>query len=92
MMSRAAITVALNSATPERCFTYMHLIITPLRNRMSTPMLDALMRIALNEYSDDDIMQAMKIWWNAGDPDRIWRKINVRFVSDDVAFASKVIF
>ena len=90
LVAGAAVTVCVATSSPERCFSQMHLINTPLRNRLTPEMLDALMRIAMASWSDDDILGAVKLWWNAGDPDRTRRRVDLRFAPDSIVLDSDV--
>ena len=48
-----AVTIAVGTASPERSFSILNLVKTRLRNRLSQPMLDALLRINLSlDFSD----------------------------------------
>ena len=46
-LAEIALVIAVGTSSPERTFSAVTLIKTPLRNRMSPPMLDALLRIKL---------------------------------------------
>ena len=46
-LAKIAITITVSTASCERGFSLMKLLLTRLRNRMSQEMLDALMRINL---------------------------------------------
>lgn len=47
LIALIAISIAVGTASPERAFSVLKIVKTRLRNRMSQPMLDALMRINL---------------------------------------------
>jgi hypothetical protein len=47
LLAMTALVVAVGTTSPERTFSAVSLIKTPLRNRMGPPMLDALLRIKL---------------------------------------------
>lgn len=63
LVAKICLTVAVGTASNERSFSLLHLIVTPLRNRISQPMLDALMRIVLSgDYSIKDVEKSVQ-WW-----------------------------
>lgn len=47
LLAIIAVTIAVSTASCERAFSVMNLIMTKLRSRMSQEMLDALMRIKI---------------------------------------------
>jgi hypothetical protein len=59
LMAILSLTICVGTASCERGFSSMHTIMVPLRNRISPVKLDALMRIAQYELSDDDIDRAI---------------------------------
>ena len=67
LLALIAISIAVGTASPERAFSVLKIIKTRLRNSMSQPMLDALMRINLLLNFDEllDILPdiARKLKW-----------------------------
>lgn len=69
VLAEIALTITVSTASPERGFSVLKLIVTRLRNRLSQPMTDALMRVKLlggdqlNEKSIDEIADE---WYKAG--------------------------
>jgi hypothetical protein len=65
VLAEISLAITVSTASPERGFSLLKLIVTRLRNRLSQPMVDALMRIKLLKASnliDDDVDQISKKW------------------------------
>ena len=66
LFAEIAVTIGITTASCERGFSLMKLIMTRLRSRLSQPMLDALMRINLmaGSMTDQDFFDCVRAWYN----------------------------
>lgn len=67
ILMQIAMTLLIHTTSNERGFSLLHRIMVPLRNRITTPLLDALMRIAQygNPLSDADYAEFVEYWHGA---------------------------
>ena len=73
ILARVALTITVSTASPERGFSQMKLIMTRLRTCLSQPMLDALMRLKLlaaNNMSEKEFLQCVFEWFHQTDARR----------------------
>lgn len=63
---RIAVTHLVHTSTNEQLFSSLNLIMTKLRNRLSQPMLDALMRIAWypDKIENCDLEDMVDFWFS----------------------------
>jgi hypothetical protein len=65
-LAKVALTITVSTSTAERGFSLLRLIMPRLRNRLSQPMLDALMRINLLGgalLKQEDIFRIVDLWY-----------------------------
>jgi len=60
-----AITLLIHTTTNERSFSPLHLIMNNLRNRITVPLLDALMRISMHPLGlTEEDFSVFVPWWH----------------------------
>lgn len=61
-----ALTLIIHTTSNERGFSLLHLIMTNLRNRITVPLLDALMRVKQwpEKLTDADFDEMVQYWRN----------------------------
>ena len=79
LFAEIAVTIGITTASCERGFSLMKLIMTRLRSRLSQPMLDALMRINLmsGSMTDQDLFACVRAWY-----DKKSRRVAVSYHDD----------
>ena len=66
VLMQIAITLLIHTTTNERSFSLLHLIMNNLRNRITVPLLDALMRISMYSVplTDEDFAHFVTQWYS----------------------------
>lgn len=65
VLMQIALTLIIHTTSNERAFSLLHNIMTNLRNRITVPLLDALMRIKQwpTDLTDDDFNDFVEYWY-----------------------------
>ena len=79
LLAQIALTITVSTASPERGFSAMKLIMSRLRTLLGQAMLDALLRLKLlkaGHMSEEEILQCVYKWYHGTDASELSRRFD----------------